>query len=257
VTLDTKGITVAGGSIAPEALETLGVEFREMMGIAEDGTIPALDPELVSCLVVREAGLMVNHPLVHSLYMSVENGRFNKLLEWKKSEIARLEAEGEYADIFYIGLVERPYRLEWLLKYADDMPDQAWWELAGFVWTDSENIWQHHQEWREVFASDRPGREYMMDEDEREIYAALPDRIKVYRGTNAPDKLGSGLSWTQQRRVATWFANRIDVHQSGKYLIAGEVRKENVIAVFDGRSEHEVVCLPEHVKNKMTKRVQT
>jgi hypothetical protein len=31
------------------------------------------------------------------------------------------------------------------------MPDEVYWEILGDIWTDSENIWQHKDGWREAF----------------------------------------------------------------------------------------------------------
>jgi hypothetical protein len=253
-----------GGKVTiPEG--PLGETFKplfESMGIEPDGTVPPLVPELRVCVVEREAGTMINHPLIHEFYVPGQNGRYNRSLELKREQIEEWEKEGKWASILFV-YIERPYRLEYLNHYSADMPDDVYWDLVGDVWTDSENIWQHLDEWREAFSSDRPGREHLMvseanDElaDERSYLDSLPDIIKVYRGTSAPDSIGSGLSWTLDRDKALFFAKRLKLRGQTARIISGKVRKENVIAFFDRREEKEIVCFPEHIFDRMERVVR-
>jgi len=46
-----------------------------------------------------------------------------------------------------------------------------------------------------------------MTDEERAQVDPLPARVTVYRGANSFNK-PSGLSWTLDREVAYWFANR-------------------------------------------------
>lgn len=201
---------------------------------------------------------MINHPLVHDFYLPGQNGRYNKMLELKRRDIEKWEREGNWSAILFVH-IERPYRLTYLNHYADRIPDDVWWDLLGDVWTDSENIWQHLDDWREAFSSDRPGREHLMMAEaetdapsEQSRFESLPDVIKVYRGTSHPGG-GSNLSWTLDRDVALRFARRYALRGNKPRIISGKVRKENVIAFFDRRSEYEIVCLPENVFDRMEK----
>jgi hypothetical protein len=112
------------------------------------------------------------------------------------------------------------------------------------VWTDSDNIWQEITNWKRLWASGRPGRDVVMDEDEREALAAMPDEITVYRGTT--NKKGiRGLSWTLDRDQAVWFARRYTQIKNGNgVLTTGTVQKKDVMAYFTGRNEQEIVALP-------------
>jgi hypothetical protein len=261
-----------GGKVdLPENLNDQIKQLFEHMGIEPDGTVPPLDPELRMCVVERRnAGTMINHPLVHDFYIPGNNGRYNKTLKLKRKLIDELCAKREWDKIFLLGYVERPYQLEWLNRWAPEMPDEVYWEILGDIWTDSENIWQHKDGWREALSSERPRRECIMNtetyeelkegepprqKNEREFYESLPDVVKVYRGNPAPDG-GSGLSWTLNRSVAVMFAKRLRLPGMTPKLISGKVRKENVLAFFDRRAEAEIVCFPEHIFDRMERKVK-
>ena len=59
-----------------------------------------------------------------------------------------------------------------------------------------------------------------------------------------------GLSWTLSKNTAEWFAKR---HLFGKkgygYLFYGEIKRKDIIALFDCRNEREVVCDYRKVRN--------
>lgn len=84
-----------------------------------------------------------------------------------------------------------------------------------------------------------------MDHDERRVLANQPDTFTIYRGTEAPDGLGAGFSWTLSRERAVWFARRFD--KGEPTLITATVGRARVIAYLAGRGEEEIVVLPEHV----------
>ena len=59
---------------------------------------------------------------------------------------------------------------------------------------------------------------------------------------------GKGLSWTQDREQAIWFAKRFHaVHGERGKVIEGICKKADVLAYFAGRDEQEIVVDPEKV----------
>lgn len=199
-----------------------------------------LDPVLVPWLEETEfLGTVLKHPLVFSIpFMSPALA--NRALRQKQEMLAKYKEEQNWWGCVWV--YERPYRLEALMDIADEMTDSQYWEMVGDVWTDSENIWQNYEEWLELLSDERPGREFMMSEEEREALASLPEEIEVYRGCHRELNEG-GLSWTTDKERATWFAKRFADHRDGEPLvIVGKVKRENVLAYFTGRSESEIVA---------------
>lgn len=202
-----------------------------------------LDPELVPYIDENADFPMLRHPLVYSVpYSPAMNKWINQSLHYKKKRLEELEAEGDLSSILV--LYERPYRLDALFKYASKMSDSEYWRALGWIWTDTENFYENSKDWAKAVTADRPGREFMMDEDDRELYNSLPDAITIYRGQTKDHPVG--MSWTTKKEIAVWFARRF--YNKNGVVITAKVRKKDVIACFAGRKESEVVVAVESVK---------
>jgi hypothetical protein len=135
----------------------------------------------------------------------------------------------------------RPYRLHQL----------AYWWGAGCLTVDQFRVillsaWQDtelpHRNYRLAlrvfraagFVTDSPAR-----------WAALPDPLEVWRGTN--HLRPKGISWTIDPRRAVWFARRFASEGPG-HLLQGRILKRHVHAFCDGRDENEVVVDPAKVR---------
>jgi len=119
------------------------------------------------------------------------------------------------------------------------LSDTAYWKLVADIWTDTENQWQNYDEWKELMGSDRPSRNYLMDEDEFNTLLALPDVVTIYRGAQVGIN-ENGLSWTLDKSIAKWFSTRIE--RDGEPIVLEKtVPKSDIIALFKGRGESEVI----------------
>ncbi len=158
----------------------------------------------------------------------------------------------------YVFLHERPHRVEAFAKIAQELPDEEYWQLLGGVWVDTE--WPSDREftWCRLLTSERPGREGLMDDDERARHGALPDPVPVYRGYVHDDEFdgSEGMSWTLSEDRASWFAQRFAFDGDEPLVARGQVDKADVIAVFLGRQEDEVLVLPEHVDGVEIRRLE-
>lgn len=213
-----------------------------------------LCPELAACLRhVPEGWDVVHHPLVISImHIPQLNGRVNQQLVAKKKMIE--EASDARDWMTYVFGHERPYRAEALESISGRVDDDTeWWDLVGRVWTDTENPHECCEAWEAIF-EDRDGRDRMMGYEESERLFLMPDELVVYRGSNAPDKLGSGYSWTTDKKVARWFATR---YNRRGWITTGTVDKADIVAVIDRRNEHEVIVYPENVRDMKTVKVRS
>lgn len=206
---------------------------------SEEPLHPDLQPYFAE---MEEIGGALRHPLVYQI-MGVRPGLANMQYQKKKEAIARAIEKGDWYT--YIFLHERPWRTDALLAVrndlATDIPGQQFWQLAGSVWVDSENIWQSIDLWEDLLATDLPGQHWMMDKDERKAFRKLPDQLIVYRGS-VPGLNESGLSWTLNHSVALFFAKRFNnAHNQGGVIDWGTVAKADAIAFFNGRGEEEIV----------------
>jgi hypothetical protein len=219
-------------------------DIEQWLGPQED-----LHEDLQPHLIETEGlGWMIHHPLVvQPLHHPRMNGLANRALAYKKQALIEAFAEKRWETIMW--LHERPYRFEAFQQVELLIEDDCrWWALLGTVWVDSENIWQHRDDWQEYLSQPRPHRHCFMDEEDREEHEKLPDSIRVYRGST-PGVNDDGLSWTTDREKAEWFAKRLRRKGEERAVLAGWVEKVDVVAFVAGRGEAEIVVTdPEHVQ---------
>ena len=132
-----------------------------------------------------------------------------------------------------------------LEKYAET--PYVYWPLFITWWPDKES----KSVWSATLArasSINSAQEHMGPED-RELFTALPDPVRIYRGQLAGRR--AGISWTTERECAERFARRSAGLWGGEpTLLIGLVKKADIIAVFTERKESEVLVLPRHVRNR-------
>lgn len=216
-----------------------------------------LDPELAAYL--EEESLLgfptIRHPLVYSV-PHFSNALANRQLAAKKEMVARARRQRDWSQYLY--LHERPYRLDAFAAICYRLGDQKYWELLGSIWTDTENMYQNEQLWRDCLTAERRYRSRLMSVDERKALAHDIDKTDntIYRGFSVPGR-EAGLSWTTNSVVAKSFARRAGLGKGEpRYLATGKVARKDIIAFFDGRSEYEVVVLPENVRDIAIEKIE-
>lgn len=195
-----------------------------------------LHPDLQPYLEDGVLGPQLRHPLVYAVPLWTK-AHANYMYEQKKADLEKAIAEKKYSQIIF--LHERPYRLEAFIQIANELPDSKYWSLLASIWTDTENGWQNLEQWRALFGSDRPARGHLMDENEHFTFGNLPETVEIYRGCQEGIN-EDGLSWTLDPEKAKFFAERFG--KPGKVLKKA-VNKAQIVALFSGRNEAEVICL--------------
>jgi len=156
-------------------------------------------------------------------------------------------------------MLDRPWRW-WVLKGTlRRHADCGWvfWPLFLAWWDDGETKLTHGfaSMLSRVVRNCGPAHNYMKPED-KSFFDALPEWVPVYRGTRRPSNNMNGISWTTDRDMAEWFARRYDgVDEGHGVLLSGRVRRSNIFAAFTERGESEVLCLPQHVRDRGERRV--
>ena len=193
-----------------------------------------LHPDLQPYLEDGILGPQLRHPLVYAVPLWTK-AHANHMYEQKKTDLEKAIAEKKYSQIIF--LHERPYRLEAFVQITKELSDKEYWSLLESVWTDTENGWQNLPTWRALFWSKRPGRENLMDANERFTLQNLPETVEIYRGClNGINE--DGIAWTLNRDKAEFFANRFS---KGGIVLSKQINKSDIIAVFNGRGEAEVI----------------
>lgn len=86
----------------------------------------------------------------------------------------------------------------------------------------------------------------LMNKNEIEILNNLPDKIKIYRGSDIKHK--KGFSWTIDINIAEKFAKR---YENG-FIYEMLIDKSEIIAYFDDRKEKEILIEYNSIKNIKT-----
>lgn len=206
-----------------------------------------LNPELVPYLQKGELGQSLHHPLlIQIFYNPLLNHICNQQYAHKMEFIKNAQENKEWSKIIW--MYERPYRLEKFVEFMDELTDQEYWKILGDIWTDSENLWQYKFILESLLTNDRGSREAMMDDEEKEFLATLPEELVVYRGHQGKNRLGH--SWTLSYWQAKWFSHRWK--QKTASVVQATVKKENIVAVLLGRNEFEIVVCPSHLRDVKT-----
>ena len=202
------------------------------------------------------APLIISHPFANSgiAFLPGKNGR--EMLDITNSEENRMRWR-KYLDkcidqaesVFQICcMLNKPYRLAFL-KYAQPhIEEKEFAQLLALCWIQTEGPNQDanvsKREFVEMFQ--KASTENLMNLDERRKLAELPDELTVYRGVTEKNKDNiRALSWTMKRETAERFANRF---KSKGRVYRAKVRKEDILAVFLGRNESEVIVDPKNLK---------
>ncbi|MCK1344464.1 MULTISPECIES: hypothetical protein [unclassified Bradyrhizobium] len=181
-------------------------------------------------------GNWVRHPWIFDIVD--DRSRAAWINHWFRIKRAQWEeALAERDWLKFVCVYERPHRLEGFFYIADECTHDDYWNTLGFVWSDSENIWQNIDAWQELWNCDRPNKLASMNEQERAALAALPSDLTIYRGFT--EGRLHGMSWTLDRDVAVRFAKRFRGPRAA--IATARAKKSDVHAFFDDRQEREIV----------------
>ena len=170
------------------------------------------------------------------------NSFLNNPLE---SYMARIErCKGIESCLYVLKKADRFQFLNDLHKYKK-LDDKECAEIVYKIWTRQERFHNCGMSKTKLIKFMKLANK---DPQMQEKINALDDVITIYRGTK--ENSHRGLSWTLSKDTAIWFAKR-PIYGSGSngYVFTGTINKTDVLALFDCRSEKEIVCDYRKVKN--------
>jgi hypothetical protein len=118
------------------------------------------------------------------------------------------------------------------------LSEQEYVDVVKDWYTQTEIVYQDLQLWIDTFKSIKNNK-LLMDYDELNYFNNLPKKIIIYRGGVSK----RGISWTLDKDIAEWFANRFKAINKGGQLFEKKVFKNDCIAYFNGREEKEIIYL--------------
>lgn len=141
----------------------------------------------------------------------------------------------------FIALVRKPY-LPIFFKYTESEAspdDQA--RFLSEMWTVVEFINRNLSISPEAFISifKKCNKAVLMEKEDFKVYNSFPEEVTVYRGIHGSKGSIRALSWTTDKSIAEFFASRFD--HSGGIIYSAKIKKQDILAYFDTRSEKEVI----------------
>ena len=135
---------------------------------------------------------------------------------------------------------------EWLMMEEFDklfylqniLSEQEYINVVKDWYTQTEIVYQNLQLWIDTFKSIK-NTKLLMDYDELNYFNNLPEKIVIYRGGVSK----RGISWTLNKDIAEWFANRFRAINKGGQLFEKKVFKNDCIAYFNDREEEEIIYI--------------
>lgn len=200
--------------------------------------------------------MVVQHPFTSSAFVGIKTKDEMELLNILESAENRnkwyefMERQITNADDVYriFMMVNKPYALTFLKLASKHLSFDDFSKILGDAWVMSENpncdANVSKKELVEFFAAADP--EVIMTPEERKELAELDDIVTVYRGVTSynADNVRA-LSWSLDYDKANWFAHRFDENGT---VYQAQIEKRNILALFNGRNEAEVIVIPSALK---------
>ncbi len=195
-----------------------------------------LRPELQQHLEQTRFGyFLIRHPFCNQTIIDLERcAMVHHIID---KHTAKADACFEAQDWEgYLGCVEIYSQPKWLAKDAHLLPDERYWALLGQAYRHQKFTYGYRDLFESLFSSNRPGRENLMEPDERALLARFPDKVTVFRGfwdDEHDEDFSDGNAWTLDRRAAVWFANRCWTKEHGHPMVVeGVVKKDDILAFW-------------------------
>lgn len=200
--------------------------------------------------------VVIHHPFASSAIVALkdadENFKIGNILDSSEDLHQWQKQMGEIIDSADspIGLtihITKPYLLGFVKYAAPSLSNEDYAKVLTDAWIRSESPNNDPNLSRRKLLSMFQAADPMvlMDAEERAQLESFDDTVTVYRGIST-SKPGSvkALSWTLDREVAQWFADRYG-RQGTVY--EARIDKKHIHALFLGRNESEVIVDPQYL----------
>lgn len=187
--------------------------------------------------------MIIQHPIFTSAFQFIDGEIINILESEENLEKARKVYTGLIGRVDSISdflmLIRKPYYMAFMKYGHMFMNEKDYGTFLSEAWVTQENPNMDcnvtHEEARELFRGAEPA--YLMTDEERAYLDSKPETFTLYRGV-AEGRSKEGLSWTDSREKAEWFANRF---RENGFVLEKEVSKSDVLAYFAGCGESEFI----------------
>lgn len=188
----------------------------------------------------------VSHPFANFNIQMIRENNKTELLDitneidverWRKYLSEKIDTISSVQQFLII--IHKPY-LPVFFKYIKDyLSDKDYANMLYEIWITVEypnhDINVSTNEFMSMFRKAK--KKFLMNKEEQLVFDSFPETITVYRGIQK-DATTKALSWTLDKNIAKWFANRFD--NNGE-VVEATINKKYVFAYLNGRGEKEIV----------------
>ena len=166
------------------------------------------------------------------------------LKKWRDFVSGLIKGAKTAYDIFM--LLNKGYALTFLKfsKYALSAEDLAIILADAWIQAENPNMDCNVTKAELVSIFKRADKEHLMTEAERKRLATVYRGVTAYNARNV-----KALSWTLDKKKAEWFAHRFGEQGT---VYQAQISKGNILAIFTGRNESEVVLNPNKLEQLKT-----
>lgn len=184
---------------------------------------------------------MRDYVFVEIYNMSIEGFKTYQIIEtinFREQYFKRALENKNYGDFFC--MLDKPRRLYWFIQLCNEMSKAEARFVFRYIYTSMEYGFKEIPE--------KMIEEYLYNDDlDRNQFDEI---VTIYRGegskSNTYDK---AYSWTLDRKIAVFFANRFNKNDNNKRLYKAEVKREDIIDCIENRNESEIIVLPKNIMN--------
>lgn len=188
----------------------------------------------------------VSHPFANFAVQMIRENNKTELLDltneydverWRKYLSEKIDKISSVQQ--FLMIMHKPYLPVFLKNIKDYLSDKDYAYMLYEIWIIVEcpnhDINVSRTEFLNMFK--KANKQFLMSQKEQSVLNQLPETITVYRGLQR-NASPEALSWTLDKNIAEWFANRFD--NNGE-VIKATINKKYVFAYIDGRGEKEIV----------------
>ena len=188
----------------------------------------------------------VSHPFANHTIQMIRKNNKTELLDitkevnverWRKYLSEKIDTISSVQQ--FLIMIHKPY-LPVFFKYIKDyLSDKDYANMLYEIWITVEypnhDINVSTNEFMSMFRKAK--KKFLMNKEEQLVFDSFPETITVYRGIQK-DATTKALSWTLDKNIAKWFANRFN--NNGE-VVEATINKKYVFAYLNGRGEKEIV----------------
>lgn len=188
----------------------------------------------------------VSHPFANFAVQMIRENNKTELLDltneydverWRKYLSEKIDTISSVQQ--FLMIMHKPYLPVFFKNIKDYLSDKDYAYMLYEIWIIVEcpnhDINVSKTEFLNMFQ--KANKQFLMSQEEQSVLNQLPETITVYRGLQR-NASPEALSWTLDKNIAEWFANRFD--NNGE-VIKATINKKYVFAYIDGRGEKEIV----------------